>query len=226
MIYAIILASGIGERLGLGIPKQFFKIKNKTILEYSISAFDSHQLIDKIIVVSNPLYINETKDITKNYKKVISVISGGKTRQESSFRGLSQITDTNSKVLIHDAVRPFVSNKIITDCIIALNTYKAVNVGIKSTDTIMEITDKNVVSKIIDRSKIIRCQTPQAFDFNIINKAHQLAINDSNKTATDDCGLVLRYNLADIFVVNGENSNIKITYPIDLKIAELLTSEK
>ena len=128
--YAIILVSGTGSRTGLKIPKQFVKISGKTILEYSVSAFEKNKNIDRIIVVSNPLYIDLTKNIIQKsgFKKVINVLEGGETRQQSSYIGINSIKDTNAKVLIHDGVRPFISQKIINNCIEALNFYKAVNV--------------------------------------------------------------------------------------------------
>lgn len=221
-IYAIILASGTGSRSGLNIPKQFYKINNKTVLEYSVTAFQEHPLIDEIIVVSNPDFIDLTCEITNNgrFTKVTKIIEGGKTRQESSFKGLSQISDINSKVLIHDAVRPFVSGKIITDCINSLDKYKAVNVAIPSSDTVIQVDENNLIKKVLNRSELRRCQTPQAFETSIIKKAHDLANKNNDGPATDDCGLVIKYNLADVYVVEGSDKNIKITYPADIKTAE------
>ena len=220
--YALILASGTGSRTGLNIPKQFYKINNKTILEYSINAFESHNSINEIIVVSNPDFIDLTKKIISenHYSKVTKIVSGGLTRQESSAIGINEIDEVDSKVLIHDAVRPFVSQEIIDRCINALNNYNAVNVAIESSDTIIEIDTNNIIKKVPERKTLRRCQTPQCFSTELIRKAHKLAENDKNNIATDDCGLILRYNLSDIFVVKGSENNIKITYPSDLKIAE------
>ena len=112
---AIILASGVGARLGLDIPKQFFEIRNKTVLEYSILAFQKHNNIDEIIIVSHPDYISRVEEIVQNgnYSKVSQIIAGGKTRQESSSNGVFAVKETNAKILIHDAVRPFVTERII-----------------------------------------------------------------------------------------------------------------
>ncbi len=226
-VYAVILASGTGSRMKSDVPKQFYKIEGKTIIEYSISAFQNSPLIDKMIIVSNPDFISLTKEISKKFDKVTSVVTGGNTRQESSFAGISQIKDTNSKVLIHDAVRPFVSNKIIEKCIHALDTYKAVNVAVDSSDTIIQVDNKNIEKKVFERSTLRRCQTPQGFDYNIIKKAHEISRkNNDIFSATDDCGLVLKYNLAEIFVVEGSEMNIKITYPNDLKIAEEIIKQQ
>ncbi len=223
-IYALILASGSGSRAGLAIPKQFYKIESKTMLEYSVSAFQSHSLINKIIVVSNPDFMDLTKSAVRSFSKVAGVIPGGKTRQESSYKGLLQINNTNARVLIHDSARPFVSEKIISDCINALDKYSAVNVAVSSADTIMQIDNNNIITNVLDRSGLIRCQTPQCFDYSVIKKAHELAVKDKF-TATDDIGLVLKYKLAGIYAVQGSEKNIKITYPLDLKIAECIYKE-
>ncbi|HPX75490.1 MAG TPA: 2-C-methyl-D-erythritol 4-phosphate cytidylyltransferase, partial [Bacteroidales bacterium] len=143
MVYAIILSGGVGTRFGNQLPKQFLKINNKTILEYSIETFETHNLIDKIIIVSNPNFIKKTKEILakNNYKKVCAIISGGNTRGESSYLGLKQINETENskdkiKVLIHDSVRPNTSNKIISEIIKGFDEFKALSPAIKTTDTI------------------------------------------------------------------------------------------
>lgn len=219
---AIILASGVGARLGLDIPKQFFEIRNKTVLEYSILAFQKHNNIDEIIVVSHPDYISRVKEIVQNgnYSKVSQIIAGGKTRQESSYNGVSAVEYANAKVLIHDAVRPFVTERIIDDCITALDEYKAVNVAVESSDTILEIDNDNCIKSIPQRKYLRRVQTPQGFDLQIIKKAHELALQKKDLFFTDDCGLVKEFDLAKIKVIEGEEFNIKITYPSDIKIAE------
>ena len=219
---AIILASGIGARLGLDIPKQFYKIKGKSVLEYSILAFHNNKKIDEIIIVSHPNYISIVKKIVEkgDYKKVTKIVSGGKTRQESSYNGIFSIEETNANILIHDSVRPFVSNRIINDCINALNEYNAINVAIDSSDTIIEVDEDNCIKNIPLRKSLKRVQTPQGFKLEIIKKAHELAKNNENLTFTDDCGIVQEFKLAKIKVIKGDENNIKITYPTDIKLAE------
>lgn len=220
--FAIILASGIGARLGLDIPKQFYKIKGKSVLEYSILAFHNNSQIDEIIIVSHPNYISNVKEIVEkgDYKKVTKIVSGGKTRQESSYNGIFSIEETNANILIHDSVRPFVSNRIINDCINALNEYNAINVAIDSSDTIIEVDEDNCIKNIPQRKALKRVQTPQGFKLEIIKKAHELAKKNENLTFTDDCGIVQEFKLAKIKVIEGDENNIKITYPTDIKLAE------
>lgn len=221
--FAIILASGTGERFGEKIPKQFYKFRNKTLLEYSLDAFENNKNIDEIILVTNPNFRDLAEEIlAKNsYKKISHVLNGGKTRVESSLIGTSQVPD-GANVLIHDAVRAFVTQKIIDDNIEALKNYEAVGTAIESVDTIIQIDENNVITSIPQRKFLKRVQTPQSFRAELIKKAHEMALKDEDANFTDDCGLILRYNLAPIHIVDGDEINLKITHKNDLKIVENL----
>lgn len=213
---ALILASGTGSRCNLGIPKQFAKINNKTILEYTINAFETHELIDEIYLVTSKEFLEKVKELTKDYKKVQAVIQGGETRKDSSYNGISAIKEIEANVLIHDGVRPLISKDIITNCIKELEEKSAICVAIDSTDTIYEINENNTIKAIPQRKFLKRAQTPQCFKLSLIKKAHELANNDPNCLVTDDCGLVQYYNLTDIYLTQGDENNIKITYKEDL----------
>ena len=213
---ALILASGTGSRCNLGIPKQFVKINNKTILEYTINAFETHELIDEIYLVTSKEFLEKVKELTKDYIKVQAVIQGGETRKDSSYNGISAIKEIEAKVLIHDGVRPLISKDIITNCIKELEEKSAICVAIDSTDTIYEINENNTIKAIPQRKFLKRAQTPQCFKLSLIKKAHELANNDPNCLVTDDCGLVQYYNLTDIYLTQGDENNIKITYKEDL----------
>lgn len=217
--YAIILASGSGNRFGAKLPKQFVKINKKTILERSIEIFENCKEIDNIIVVITPEYINKAKKIIQKnkYKKIEYILPGGEIRKDSSFIGVSAINEKEANVLIHDCARPFVSKEIIKNCIKALDKYKAVGVAVPSTDTIIEVKN-NIINNIPERKNIMNIQTPQGFKLSLIKKAHELSINDNN--FTDDCGLIIKHNLAKIFIIEGDKYNIKITYPNDLITAK------
>ena len=223
---AIILASGSSERLSnISTLKQFVKIAGKSVIEHTLDVFEKNPNIDEIIIVTRDDCKEYCKDILdkNNYKKVVNILSGGKTRQESSFIGLNSITyGDKTNVLIHDAVRPFISDRIIEECINALDKYQAVDVAIPSADTIIQVDDSNLITDIPKRKYLRRGQTPQAFKLGVIKKAHHLAQNDTNIEVTDDCGLIIKYNLCDVYVVNGDDFNIKITYPIDIDIADKL----
>ena len=128
--------------------------------------------------------------------------------------------DDYENVLIHDAVRPFITKKMIDDLISKLNCFAAVVPGIPSTDTILKISEEQIVQDIPDRNFLRRVQTPQAFKFRLIKKAHDLALKNHLSSVSDDCSLILHYNLCDICFVPGSPENIKITYPHDLILAE------
>jgi len=226
---AIILAGGEGIRLNKKTPKQFLKIADKSIIEYTIERFEFHALIDHVYIVTNPEYYDQTLKIVnmRDYKKVKKVLKAGKTRQESSRIGVFSAENNYENVLIHDAVRPFISNEIIENVLKELETYSAVNVAIPSNDTIIEINEKNLIKKIPDRKFLRRVQTPQAFKLSLIQRAHKLAIENNIKDATDDCFLVIKFKLSEVFVVNGSEFNIKITYPMDINIArEIIKKSK
>ncbi|MBU3570722.1 2-C-methyl-D-erythritol 4-phosphate cytidylyltransferase [Priestia aryabhattai] len=221
--HAIILASGNGERLGNHIPKQFIKLSGKTIIEQTIEVFENNKNIDQITIVINPNYrfLMEEIILKNNFKKVKRILNGGKTRKDSSFIGLSAISEQDN-VLIHDAVRPFVSDRIINECIEALQVFDAVDVAIPSSDTIISINQNNLITDIPDRQKLRRGQTPQAFKVSVIKKAHLLAKGDNFNEVTDDCALILKYKLSNVYVVSGEERNIKITFKEDLYLADRL----
>lgn len=220
--YGIILASGSGSRYGADVPKQFIKIAGKTILEHTIEIFEKAELIDEIIIVITPEYrtIAEEILIKNHYEKVSKLLNGGEIRKESSFIGISSIEDEEANVIIHDCARPFLTQKIISDCIEALKIYNAVDVAIPSADTIIKVDENNVIQSIPHRESLRRGQTPQCFKLSTIKKAHELSKNDSN--FTDDCGLIVKYGLGDVYVVEGDVENIKITYPSDIFMADRL----
>ena len=217
--YAVILASGLGSRYGHDLPKQFAKVAGKTVLEHTIDIFEHSGKIDKIILVITPEYrhLGEQILLKNKYTKVSNLLNGGATRKDSSWIGISAINEEEANVIIHDCARPFLSQRIIDDCITALDKHSAIDVAIPATDTVIEVKD-NFITNIPERAKLMRGQTPQCFKLSVIKKAHELAKNDQN--FTDDCGLVLKYNLGDVYVVNGDIDNIKITYPGDIFMAD------
>ena len=222
LVYAVILASGKGERMNCGFPKQFAEIKGKTIIERSIEAFEENEKTEEIIIVSEPSTIEKIKEIVlKNgHTKVTKIVPGGAVRAESSSIGVGEVVEDDAKVLIHDAARPLVTQRIINDCITALDSCDAVNVAIKATDTIIE-AENGTMKSTTERSRMMQVQTPQGFRAGTIKKAHSMAKKEGFAGATDDCGIVFRYGLSEIRIVEGDRTNIKITYPEDIQIAEM-----
>ena len=219
--YGIILASGTGSRYGADIPKQFIKIAGKTILEHTIEIFEKSSKIDEIVIVITPQYRLKAEDILlkNNYKKVTKILNGGNIRKESSYIGINSIEDKEANVIIHDCARPFLTQRIIDECINALKKYDAIDVAIPSADTIIKVKD-NIIENIPERATLRRGQTPQCFKLSLIKKAHELSKKDKN--FTDDCGLIVKYKLGKVFVVEGDTENIKVTYPSDIFMADKL----
>jgi len=218
----IILAGGKGLRFRDDKPKQFAKIAGKTVLEHTIDKFEDHPLIDEIYIVINPDYYDLLAEIVRknHYKKIKKMLYGGDTRQISSRVGVYALDTNIKKVLIHDAVRPFIGAHIITEIIEKLDVYPAVDVAIPTADTIIKIDKENYIESIPDRKYLRRGQTPQGFLREVILKAHKLAEDENFISATDDCSLVVKYDLGKVYVVDGEELNIKITYMHDVYIAD------
>tara|TARA_Y100001954_G_C15666314_1_gene530362 strand:- start:332 stop:982 length:651 start_codon:yes stop_codon:yes gene_type:complete len=209
MNIAIILAGGSGTRFKSKIPKQYFKIGNKSIINYTIDAFEKSSLIDKIIIVVDKKYINDIRK--KNPKHM--VVSGGKSRFESSYNGILACPKNSKKVLIHDAARPFISQEIITSCIEALNNYEAVVTSIQTTDTVIRVKNMEIL-QVEDRNQIFLNQTPQGFKYKTILDAHK----NRTGSVTDDISL-LDLNKTKCKVIKGSKKNIKITTNDDIQFA-------
>jgi 2-C-methyl-D-erythritol 4-phosphate cytidylyltransferase len=222
---AVILAGGVGTRVGLDIPKQLIKVAGHTILEHTLATFDAHPMVDEVIVMMAQGHLDAVHAIVRDggYQKVRAVLEGAETRNGTTLRALDAIPDDDTKVLFHDAVRPLVSARIIADCFEALDSYDAVDVAIPSADTIIEVDADNVIRNIPPRANLRRGQTPQAFRAGVIRKAYAVAADDPDFKATDDCTVVLRYQPdVPIWVVAGEERNLKVTDPIDVYLADKL----
>lgn len=215
---AVILAGGVGSRLGMSTPKQFFKVAGKMVVEHTVDVFERNPRIDEIAIVSNPMLVSDFENIVLRNKwtKVKKILKGGKERYDSSLSAIKAYADEDVNLIFHDAVRPLVSQRILNDVIDALDTYKAVDVAIPSADTIIEVDAEGFISGIPDRSRLRRGQTPQAFDRSVIEQAYARALMDPCFKTTDDCGVVLKY-MPDVkvYVVRGEESNMKLTYRED-----------
>ena len=192
---AVLLAGGVGVRVGLDIPKQLIKVAGRTILEHSLAALHAHPMVDAITVMMTPGHLDAVRAIVRNggYDKVTEILEGGETRNETTMRALESLGDDECKVLFHDAVRPLLSQRIIGECFEALDLYPAVDVAIPSADTIIQVGDDNVIQDVPPRASLRRGQTPQAFRSPVIKRAYELAGGDPDFVATDDCTVVLRY---------------------------------
>lgn len=232
MNVAVLLAGGSGRRMGGPEPKQFITIHGRSILEHSIRAFHNHAEIDEIVIVAHADYIDRISEIAAPYPKVKHIVPGGRERYDSSLAAIGiynsklQTPNSSLNLLIHDAVRPLVSQRIISDCISALATYKAVDVAIPCTDTIVEVNEEGHICHITPRAMLRNVQTPQCFRLETIAEAYEKGLSDPKFITTDDCGVVHRYLPEEpIFVVTGDTTNIKVTYPEDLILAEKILAQ-
>jgi ribitol-5-phosphate 2-dehydrogenase (NADP+) / D-ribitol-5-phosphate cytidylyltransferase len=224
---AVVLAGGLGQRFGSGLPKQLHTLAGRTLVEHSVAAFDRAGGVDAIMIVMPPGLAGQAREefTSARYPKIAWVIEGGAARTDSTRCAIAALGEDECDVLFHDAARPLLDQRIIADCVAALATDRAIGVAVPSSDTIVEVRD-GVVTGMPRRDALARCQTPQGFRLSVIRRAYQLADADpgfAERPATDDCGIVLRY-LPEIpvRVVPGSERNIKITYPGDLEVAETL----
>ncbi len=222
---AVLLAGGVGARIGLQIPKQLLKIAGRPILEHTLAALDAHPAVDEVIVMMAPGHLDAVRAIVSagDYGKVTQILEGAETRNATTQRALDAIGEDECNVLFHDAVRPLVSARIIQECFDALERHRAVDVAIPSADTIIEVTEDDTIADIPPRASLRRGQTPQAFKNSAIRAAYRLANADPDFVATDDCTVVLRYTPdVPITVVTGDERNMKVTEPIDVYLADKL----
>lgn len=218
----ILLLGGQGSRFDLEKPKQFHMLSGKKVYLHTLEQFLQAGFFQEIILVVNKEYLSSVILDVKAFNKV-KVIEGGQTRQHSSYLGILAAKGADY-VIIHDAVRPFVSLDILLKNKEAVLKYKAVDTCISSFDTIVESFDQKKIERIPDRKHYLRGQTPQSFAYDLILKAHLHALKKKIKNSSDDCRLVLGIN-KDVFIVYGSENNIKITTQLDLYLAEHLIRE-
>lgn len=224
--YAIILASGVGSRFGENHPKQFVEIHGKMILGYTVDVFLSTSGIDEIIIVVSKPYLANIRAYVEGIgsRGRIRVIEGGRSRQESCVKGVAAIVEEEGKVLIHNAVQPFVTPATLADCIRALDSYDAVSVGSPSVYTVLELDDNRILKRIVRRDRSVNDLGPECFKLSVLRRAFAAETKDvgfTNLTA-----LVMQNRIADVYVVDGDPSNIKITYPDDLYVAERILAAR
>jgi len=224
-VVAIIPAAGMGVRMKTSTPKQYLELNDKPLLVHTLEKFQRCQSIDEIILVVPKGSLKETEQLVAKWRidKLLCVIPGGKERQDSVREGLKNLPEKTDIVVIHDGVRPFISVQKIREAVEAASKHGASILALPVKETVKE-SRGSWVEKTLDRTPLMSVQTPQCFFNQWIQDAHSRAEKD-NFYATDDAALVERMG-HPVFIVQGEEKNVKITSPSDLKMAGWLSQEE
>lgn len=220
---AIIMAAGIGKRMGTGKPKQYLELAGRPILCHTLDKFQKAVAVDAIIIVADMASIDVVKNqILKkySYSKIKWVVTGGEKRQDSVAAGLRASSQGYELVCIHDGVRPFVTPALIDKSFEMAAEHGACIVAIPVKDTIKRVDGSGKITETVERSSLWRAQTPQTFRYDVLESAMSQAMGEGFY-ATDDAALVERIG-HDVYILAGNERNIKITTSEDLKIAEAL----
>lgn len=224
---AVILAGGKGKRMQSDIAKQYLELDGHPILYYTLKVFEE-SFIDDIVLVVGEQELEYCKNniVDKyNFKKVRSIVVGGKERYHSVYNGLKQLKDTGY-VFIHDGVRPFVTKEMLEKVRKEVQMHKACVLGVHVKDTIKLVDDNNMVVDTPNRAYTWAVHTPQVFSYSLIMQAYEKAINADDETITDDAMVVERFMEHPVYLVEGDYKNIKITTPEDLEIATAFLDEE
>lgn len=224
-IGVLIAAAGKGSRMKTKVNKQFLNILKKPIIYHTIQSFLNWNRKFELNVVLAPTEIDYFQQniipMFSDFENIeLRLVAGGKNRQESVGRGLDSFSEKIDYVIIHDGARPLLKKELIEKVYQAVKKYKAVSCGVKVKDTI-KIVEKSFVNKTLDRQNLRAIQTPQAFELQLIKKAHK---NYKGNKALDDAALVEKL-AKKVYIVEGDYNNFKITTPEDLKPAEIILKE-
>lgn len=234
MVYGVILAGGIGSRMGGDKPKQYLNIKGKPIIVYTIEKFFSVPDFEKIIVLCPKQWVEHTKNIIEKHIAPagdrVQVIQGGETRNETIMNAIKFIENEgnlndDTVIVTHDSVRPFVTHRIIKENIEAALKYGACDTVFPSSDTIVESVDGEIISNIPDRSKMYQGQTPQSFKALKLKNIYN-SLTDDEKEILTDAAKIFVMKGEKVALVEGATFNLKITYPYDLRVAKSLLEDE
>ncbi|MBQ9228849.1 MAG: 2-C-methyl-D-erythritol 4-phosphate cytidylyltransferase [Eubacterium sp.] len=234
MTYGVILAGGVGSRMGGDKPKQYLSVKGKPIIIYTIEKFFTVPAFEKIIVLCPKKWVEHTKNLIEKHiapaADKIAVIEGGDTRNETIMNAIKFIEaegklDEDTVIVTHDSVRPFVTHRIITENIAAAQAYGACDTVVPATDTIVEARDNKVITYIPDRSKMYQGQTPQSFKALKLKEMYE-SLSEDEKSILTDAAKIFVIKGEKVALVQGETYNMKITYPYDLRVAKSLLEDE
>ena len=230
MNIALIIAGGVGQRTNQDIPKQFINVNDKPVIVYTLEAFQNHKDIDAIEVVCLDGWHDILSAYAKqfNITKLHKIVSGGENGQASIRNGVYSISESFSEddiILVHDAIRPMISEEIITDCINTCKEYGSAITSIPCAEAMLYTTDKLKSDKIISRDELLRTQTPQAFSVGRLKAAHEEALKRGITNSVASCTLMIELG-ERIYFSKGSEKNIKLTTADDFEIFRALLTAK
>ncbi len=229
MIYGLVLAGGIGQRMGSDIPKQYLTVGGKAIISHTVKTFLSHAGLDRVIVLVPADWIDYTKDVFERDfgpQDRLDVIAGGALRNDTIMNGIRHIKenypyDEETILITHDAVRPFVTAEIIDANIEALRTYTACDTVVPATDTIVRSTDQETIESVPNRAELYQGQTPQSFRLTTFENLYN-SLTEEEKNILTDAAKVFVLKGETVALVKGASANIKVTYPSDIALAKAI----
>lgn len=223
MVSAIIVAAGKGARMKGTMRKQYLDLAGRPVLAHSIMAFDSCSLVEEIFLVvpkEDVEYCRSKILSLLDLENQIKFVHGGAKRQDSVYNGLQAIDKNTKTVVVHDGVRPFIHPEALKECILGAKKYGACILGIPASDTLKRVGKSDIIETTLPRENIWLAQTPQAFQYDLILKAHETALREGY-IGTDDASLVERLG-EDVKIITGGIFNIKITKREDIAVAKAM----
>lgn len=233
MTYGVILAGGVGSRMGGEKPKQYLNLKGKPIIIYTIEKMVTCPAFEKVIILCPAKWVEHTKNLISRHipgAEKIAVIEGGDTRNETIMNAIDFIEaegrlDSDTIIVTHDSVRPFVTHRILKENIEACKAFDACDTVIPATDTIVEAANKKTISNIPNRDIMYQGQTPQSFKAMKLRSLYNELTAEEKEILTDAAKIFVLKG-EQVALVNGETFNIKITYPYDLRVAKALLEDE
>ena len=229
-VYGVVLAGGMGTRMGnMEKPKQFIEIGGRPVIIHTVEKFAVHPGFEEVLVLSPKAWISYTEDIIRKYipfREKIRVLEGGATRNETVMNAIRYIEakgdlDDETVVVTHDSVRPFVTHRILEENIRFAQQYGACDTVIPASDTIVQSLNFESITDIPERKFMYQGQTPQSFHAKKLKETYESLTNEEREILTDTCKIMVLKG-EHVHLVQGEHSNIKITYPYDITVAQAL----
>ena len=225
-VCTLIPAAGKGHRMAHSVKKPYLKLAEKPILTHTIQRFEQNTAVDAIFVIVDEADFSECRTTVLEpypFTKVQELVAGGETRQMSVYNGVRALAEDVEFIIVHDGVRPFVTDEMIFECLTAADEYGAAVAAVPVKDTIKVADEDCFITQTPERERLWAVQTPQVFRKSLLKEAHELA-QVRQITGTDDAVLVEQLGFP-VKLVMGSYANLKITTPVDLQVAEVLLAD-